>query len=272
MFEDFVLRAWLAGSMVAFTAGILGCFVVWRKMAYFGDALSHSALLGIALGFISGIGSGAGTIIICTAFAMLLVWLGQQKMLARDTLLGIIAHAGLSAGIVMLGLLRQPVDLHGYLFGDLLTITPRLLIWIAVGCACILAALFWNWRALILLSIHEDLARAEQVRTLAMQMLLVLLLALIVAVSIRIVGVLLITALLIIPAATARLWARSPESMAALSALFGIGAVFGGLNIAVGFDIPAGPSIVALASLVCLCTFGGAAILHYRSLRRKLRQ
>ena len=123
MIEPFLIRATIAGIGVAIIAGAIGCFVVWRKMAYFGDSLAHSALLGVALGLVLGISTNLGTIIICTLFTILLIWLQQKQILATDTLLGILAHSALSIGMVTLSLLEKSVDLHSYLFGDILAVT-----------------------------------------------------------------------------------------------------------------------------------------------------
>ena len=110
MIEPFIIRAIIAGVGIAIIAGAIGCFVVWRKMAYFGDSLAHSALLGVALGLVMGISTNLGTIIICSIFAIVLIWLQQKKILATDTLLGILAHSALSVGMVTLSLLEQSID------------------------------------------------------------------------------------------------------------------------------------------------------------------
>jgi zinc transport system permease protein len=181
MLEQFILRAIAAGVGVAIITGVIGCFVVWRRMAYFGDSLAHSALLGIALGLATGISANLGTIIVCSAFALLLLWMQQKKVLATDTLLGILAHAALSVGMVTISVLKQRVDLHAYLFGDILTITQPELWWIYIGGAVVLILLLLNWSSLVLMTIHEDLAAAENVRTFLMHLLLMLLMTIVVA-------------------------------------------------------------------------------------------
>ena len=248
MFDPFIIRAAAAGIGIALIAGVIGCFVVWRRMAYFGDSLAHSALLGIALGLVVGISPNLGTIIVCSAFAMLLLWLQQKRVLATDTLLGILAHAALSIGMVTLSLLEQRIDLHAYLFGDILTATSRELWWIYIGGAVLLTMLALNWPSLVLMTINEDLARAENVCVFFTQLLLMALMTIVVAVSIRIVGILLIASMLIIPAATAKQLARSPEAMAVAASLLGITAVIAGIYASIQFDLPSGPSIVATAA------------------------
>ena len=251
MVDDFILRALAAGIGVALIAGPLGCFVVWRRMAYFGDSLAHSALLGIALGLLYGININLGTVIICTLFALLLVWLQQRRVLATDTLLGILAHAALSIGMVALSFLNNvSFDLYSYLFGDILTVRISDLYWIYGGGLVVIGLLIFNWSSLTLMTLHEDLARAEGVNTVWANILLMLLMTIVVAVSIRIVGILLITSMLIIPAATARQLVSSPENMAVWAAVLGLIAVVAGISGSIEFDTPSGPSIVTAAAIM----------------------
>lgn len=251
MLEPFIIRALLGGIGVALITGPLGCFAVWRRMAYFGDSLAHSALLGVALGFLSGFGANTGIIFVCSLFAIMLVWLQQKHVLATDTLLGIMAHAALSIGMVVIGFLDQPnFNLHAYLFGDVLAIQTTDLYWIYGGGMLVLFAIMRYWPALTLMTIHEDLAKAEGISTFKLHLLLMFLMTIVVAVSIRIVGILLITSLLIIPAASARQLARAPESMAIIASILGIGAVLLGMTGSLHFDAPAGPAIVTASALL----------------------
>lgn len=263
MLDDFILRALIAGVGVALVAGALGCFVVWRRMAYFGDSLSHSALLGVALGLLYGAGANPGTALVCSVFALVLVWLQRRDVLATDTLLGILAHTALAAGIIAVSFLDQPgFDLHGYLFGDILTVTTGDLYWIYGGGAAVLGLMIANWPALTLMSIHQDLARAEGVNAFVVHLLLVFLMVVVVAMSIRVVGVLLITSLLIIPAAAARQLARSPETMAAAAAVIGASSVVAGIFASMRFDTPSGPSIVVAAAGVFVALYLAAPVIE----------
>jgi len=247
--EDFILRALLGGVAAALVAGPLGCFVVWRRMAYFGDALAHSALLGVALGFLLGLDLRLGTLAVCLALALLLILLQRPGGLASDTALGILAHTALSAGLVAVSLMeRLRADLMGYLFGDILAVTPGDLGWIWGGGALALALLGWLWRDLLALTVHEELAQAEGVPAWRVRLAFMGLIALVVAIAMKIVGVLLITSLLIIPPAAARRFARTPEQMAFLAALLGCAAVAGGLAASLRWDTPAGPSVVLAAA------------------------
>ena len=255
MSEPFILRALAAGIGVAIIAGTIGCFVVWRRMAYFGDSLAHSALLGIALGLATGLGTNIATIIVCFAFALMLLWLQQKKVLATDTLLGILAHSALSVGIIVISTLEQRVDLHAYLFGDILTVGTEELWWIYIGGTIVLMLLLLNWESLVLMTIDEDLAIAENVRVFLMHLLLMLLMTIVVAVSIRVVGILLITSMLIIPAATAKQLVRSPEAMAIAASILGMIAVVVGIYGSIQFDTPSSPSIVAAATILFIVLF-----------------
>lgn len=246
-FEISTIYALIAGIGIAMIAGVMGCFVVWRRMAYFGDSLAHSSLLGLVLGLAIGISINLAIIIICSIFALLLLWLQHKKLLATDTLLGILAHCALSIGMVVISILNYNLDLHDYLFGDILTITKSELYWIYGGGLVILTLIWHNWQSLILMTINQDLARVEGVKIFFNNLLLMFLMTIIVAVSIRAVGILLITSMLIIPAATARQLSKSPEIMAVIAAIMGIIAVCAGIFASQTFATPSGPSIVVAA-------------------------
>jgi zinc transport system permease protein len=253
MLDDFLWRAALGGFGVALAAAPLGCFVVWQRMAYFGASIAHAALLGVALGFLLDIDPTLGIALTGIVFAIAIVLLQRRSRLATDTLLGIVAHAALAAGLVAMALIQGPkIDLMGTLFGDILAVSSRDLLWIYLGGGLALAVLAIIWRSLLALTVHEELARAEGVRVLGVQLLFALLLAVVIAVSMKIVGVLLIVSLLIIPAATARHFARTPEQMAALAALAGVLAVAGGLGASYRWDLPSGPAIVLAAFVLFL--------------------
>lgn len=248
LLDDFFWRAMLGGLMVAVVAGPLGCFVVWRRMAYFGDTLAHSALLGIALGTLFQTNLNLSIALICVVLALMLMLLSRQKSLASDTLLGILSHSALAIGLVVLGLMQDfRIDLTGYLFGDLLAVNRRDLLWIALGGALILGMLFRLWRGLLMITIHDELAAVEGYASGWLRLALMLMLSLVIATAMKIVGVLLITALLIIPAAAARPISGTPERMAVTASLIGMLAVIAGLHLSWYLDTPAGPSVVVSA-------------------------
>jgi zinc transport system permease protein len=253
--DDFMIRALVGGCGIALVSGPLGSFVVWRRMAYFGDTLAHSALLGIALGYLLGIGMTAGVIAVCVGIAVLLVLLQEQKQLASDTLLGIVSHSTLSLGLVAIAFMEtMRIDLLAYLFGDILSVTWGDIVWIYGGGAAALAVLAFIWRRLLAITVDEDLARVEGMPVLAIRLTFMLLIAGVIAIAMKIVGILLITSLLIVPAATARRFARSPEQMAGTAAVIGMLAVMGGLAGSLVWDLPSGPSVVTSAALMFACS------------------
>lgn len=259
--DDFFWFALLGGVGVAITAGPLGCFVVWRRMAYFGDSLAHSALIGVALGLALSIDPTLGVLIGCVAFAVVITLLQDQQRLATDTLLGILAHSSLALGLVAVSFLDDVrIDLMAYLFGDILAIDATDLAWVYGGGAVALTGLAFIWRPLLALSVHADIARAEGVPVRAVRLAFTLLLAIVIAIAMKIVGVLLIVSMLIIPAATARRFAKSPEQMAILAAIVGAAAVAIGLTASLQWNTPSGPSIVSAAfALFLLANAAGLA-------------
>ena len=247
---DFLLYALLGGIGVAVIAGPLGSFVVWRRMAYFGDTLAHSALLGVSVGFMLQVNLNLAVIFCCVSLALLLVAMQRQRMVATDTLLGIMAHSSLSLGLVAVSLLEIRVDLMSYLFGDLLAVGVEDLYWIYGGGILALVLLKLLWQPLLAITINEELAHVEGVNVAWTRLALMLLIAVIIAVAMKIVGLLLITSLLIIPAAAARRLAQSPEQMAIGAAVVGSLSVGGGLGLSWHFDTPAGPSVVVVSLLI----------------------
>ena len=250
MWDDFLVRAVVAGCGVALAAGPLGAFVVWRKMAYFGDTLAHAALLGAVIGLFFRIGTGIGTLVVCIGAAVMLSLL-QRRRLAADTVLGIISHGSLSLGLVALALMpRVRIDLMAYLFGDILSVTWADVLWIWAGGALTLTVLAFMWRGVLMCALDEDLARAEGVAVTRVRLVMTILMAVVVALAMQVVGVLLITSLLIIPAAAARRLVTSPEGMAFGASVGGMLAVLGGLASSLYWDTPSGPSIVVAALML----------------------
>lgn len=245
---EFLLLALLGGIGVALVAGPLGSFVVWRRMAYFGDTLAHSALLGIAVGVLFDINFNLAVVSCCVILALILVSLQRQRLVATDTLLGIMAHSSLSLGLVAVALLDDVrVDLMEYLFGDLLAITPTDLFWIYGGGGVVMLLIWKLWNPLLAVTINEELAQVEGVPVARIRLALMLLIGVVIAIAMKVVGILLITSLLIIPAASARRLASSPEQMAVIASLLGVVAVILGLSASMQFDTPAGPSVVVAA-------------------------
>ena len=240
---ELLFPGWLAGIMLACAAGPLGSFVVWRRMSYFGDTLAHASLLGVAFGLLLDVNPFYAVIAVTLLLAGGLVWLEKRPQLAIDTLLGIMAHSALSLGLVVVSLMSN-------IRVDLLAVTPEDLISIAIGVVIVVAILFWQWRNLLSMTISPDLAFVDGVKLQRVKLLLMLVTALTIGVAMKFVGALIITSLLIIPAATARRFARTPEQMAGVAVLVGMVAVTGGLTFSAVYDTPAGPSVVLCAALL----------------------
>ncbi|BCL68924.1 zinc ABC transporter permease [Vibrio nigripulchritudo] len=248
---EFLLPSIIAGIAIALIAGPLGSFVVWRRMAYFGDTLAHASLLGLSLGFLLDINIYLALVVCCVALAMILVTLQKQKVVATDTLLGILAHSSLSLGLVAISFFDNVrVDLMGYLFGDLLAVSPEDLTFIFAGGIFIIAVLVYFWQPLLSSSVNEELANIEGINTDFMRLILMLLVGVVIAVGMKFVGALLITSLMIIPAAAARRFSSTPEQMAVLSSVLGVIAVLSGLTFSWNLDTPAGPSVVISAAMI----------------------
>jgi zinc transport system permease protein len=249
MFDDFLVRAALAGVGVAVATGPLGAFVVWRRMAYFGDATSHAAILGVALALALSLPVGLGTMLVALAMALTVSTLAARDW-AVDTTLGVLAHSALAFGLVAISFLPGVrADLSGLLFGDILAVSKSDLLFVWGGAVVIVGLLLWRWQALLTATLSESLAHASGINPNRERLALTVALAIVVAVALKIIGALLISAMLIIPAAAARSLARSPEAMAVLAVLIGAGSVLAGLQLSLRFDTPAGPSIITIASL-----------------------
>lgn len=248
MLDDFFTRAVMAGLGIAAVTGPLGCFVVWRKLAYFGDTLAHAALLGVAISLLLNVNVTLAVFVVAIVVALLLLALQSRSALSSDALLGMLSHGSLAVGLLALAFMTWVrMDLMGLLFGDLLTVSKTDIAMIYAGGAAVLAALVWAWKPLFAVTVNRDLAAAEGYNVAFYDVLLMVLLAAVVAVSIKIIGVMLITSLLIIPAGAARRFSTGPVVMAVLAAALGGIAVLAGLFASLNYNTPSGPSIVVAA-------------------------
>ena len=248
MLDDFLTRAALAATGLSLATGPLGSFVVWRRMAYFGDATAHAAILGVALALATDLPIGLGTLVVALAMAVTVAALSARGW-AMDSTLGVLAHSALAFGLVAISFFPSVrTDLSAWLFGDILAVSRADLAVIWGGALLVLALLAWRWQALLTATLSEDLAHAAGIRPDRERLVLVIALALVVALALKIVGALLIAAMLIIPAAAARALARTPEAMALGAVGIGMVAGLGGLGLSLWQDTPAGPSIIVVAS------------------------
>jgi zinc transport system permease protein len=250
MLDDFLVRAGLAGLGLALATGPLGSFVVWRRMAYFGDATSHAAILGVAMALALHLPVGVGVLLVSLAMAVTVSTLAAKGW-AMDTTLGVLAHSALAFGLVAISYVPGVrTDLSAYLFGDILVVGRVELGFIWGGAALVVGLLVWRWQALLTATVSEELAHASGIDPGRERLVLTVALAVVVAVALKVVGALLIAAMLIIPAAAARALARTPEAMAVLAVAIGSAACLAGLGLSLWQDTPAGPSIVTAAALI----------------------
>ena len=253
MIDEFLVRALAAGIGVALIAGPLGCFIIWRRMAYFGDTMAHSALLGVALAVLFEVSITGSVFVIATLGALALIVLQRRAPLSSDALLGILSHSTLALGIVIVAMMTWlRIDLMAYLFGDILAVSWLDIVVIYAGGALVIGLLALIWRPLLAGTISAELAAAEGLHPERARIIFMLLMAAVIAIAMKVVGILLITSLLIIPAAAARRFSSTPEMMAVIAALTGAVAVIGGLAGSLKWDTPSGPSIVVAAALLFL--------------------
>ncbi len=251
--EPFVLRALVASLVLAIVAAPLGCIVLWRRMAYVGETLAQSSLLGVAFGLALNLDLTLSVILAAVVAALILIWFGQQKLLALDSVLGLMHHAALAMGVIAITLLKGPsIDLMGFLFGDVFAVTNDDLVWVLVGGGLVLAVMVALWRPLVRVSLHEDLATAEGIDPRFVRGAFDILLAVTIAVAMKIVGILLVMAFLIVPSVAARPLASTPERMAIIAAIVAMLGVFGGLYASLMVDVPGGPSIVLAMSALAV--------------------
>ena len=249
MMDDFLFRAVTGGVLLACVCGPFGAFIVWRRMAFFGDMLAHSALLGVALGLLIGVDVRLGMIATCLASALILAVGQRQSRIGSDTVLGMLAHSTLALGMVALAFVQGvAVDIMAYLFGDILAVNVTDIWILAAGGSFAIAVLIWMCRPWLAVTVSPEIAAAEGIPVERLRLIFMLLMALVIGMAIKIVGVLLITALLIVPAASARFFARTPEQMAIGAAVFGVASVMAGIALSWHVDTPAGPSIVISAA------------------------
>ena len=267
--DDFLTRAIIAGLALAVITGPLGCFIVWQRLSYLGEAMAHSALLGVALALALDINTIAGVFCICLLIALILSRVNRYSILSSDSTLGILSHSTLAMGLVLVSMMYWlRVDVLEYLFGNIIAVSWTDIVVIVIGGSCALGIMMWKWNALIGLTVNEQIAAAEGLRPLQTRSILMLLLAATVAIAMKIVGILLTIALLIIPAATARQIAKSPEQMAIIASLVGATSVVGGLFLSLEVDTPPGPSIVVFA----LAMFLGFLLVGHLTRHNKARR
>jgi len=255
MFDDFFIRALIAGIGIALVTGPIGCFIIWRRLSFFGDTLSHSALLGVTIGFFFDINVAFSVFLISSAIALILLKLQKTTKLPGDALLGLLAHSSLAVGLVVISFLSSiRFDIMGLLFGDILAVNEIDLLIIWLGGILILLILKIIWKPLFASTVNNELAEAEGMNPERANAIFTILLAAIIAISIKIVGLLLITGMLIMPAAMSRNVSNNPQQMVKLSVVGGLLSVLIGLFSSLQFNSPSGSSIITAALVLFILT------------------
>ncbi len=255
MFDDFIFRAFAAGIGLALITGPLGCFIVWRRLSYFGDSIAHSALLGVVIAYALNFNIVIAVFAVSCFIALSLLYLQRRTNLPDDALLGLLAHSVLAIGLVLLGILSFiRIDLMGLLFGDILSVNVTDLLFVWIGGSFVLVVLILIWRPLFAGTVNLELAKAEGLNPDLANAIFTLLIASVIAISIKIVGILLITGLLIIPASASRNLSSTPIQMAIISSVIGVTCVVLGLQSSMIWNSPTGPTILAIALGVFIIT------------------
>ena len=248
MFDDFIIRAFVAGIGLALITGPLGCFIIWRRLSYFGDTIAHSALLGVVIAYAMNFNLIIAVFAVSCFIALSLLFLQKRTNLPDDALLGLLAHSVLAIGLVLLGILSFiRIDLMGLLFGDILSVNLNDVLFVWIGGSIVMIVLIIIWRPLFAATVNLELAKAEGLNPDLANGIFTILIASVIAISIKIVGILLITGLLIIPAAASRNLSSTPIQMAIISSVIGLVSVVLGLQTSMIWNSPTGPTILAIA-------------------------
>ena len=260
--DDFLWRAALGAALLGAACGPVGCFILWRRMAYLGESVAHMGLLGAGLGLLIGVNALIGTAALAIAAALVMAR-ASDRAIPAGTFVGIVGHMGLALGFIVLATMENVrADLLGYLFGDVLALSANDLAWVTGVSLVALAAMALLWKPLLIEAVCGDIAAAEGQSGRLVQTAFLVLVALLVAFGLKVVGALLIVALLIVPPAAARPFARTPEAMAIIAALAGALAAPLGLAAAYATDAPAGPCIVLAAGAIFALSSAVAQLLR----------
>ncbi len=253
--DDFLVRSVIAGLIMVAIAAPMGCLMVWQRLAFLSDTLGHAAVMGVGLGLMLEVKPIFGVLAVALLIVFSLSRVTRFDTALSETTLAIISHTGLAGGIILVGLLpSQSVNLEAILFGDLLATTIDDLLRLGVTTILLLLVLAHHWRSFVAVSVSREIAQAEGIEVRKVQLLMYIMIALLVAVMMKVMGVLLIAAMLVIPTAAARLFSRSPEQMVLISGFYGLGALAGGITTSFHFDWQTGPAIVVVAAILLLIT------------------
>jgi zinc transport system permease protein len=243
--ESFLIKPFLALTLVTLSCSLLGVFVLWKRLAYFGDGLSHSILLGFTLGVIFDSNQISALIAFALFFAILVGLASKNPYFSKDTIIAISSYFCISLAIILNDVFNKDINLGTYVFGDILTVGNQE-IWglLAIFIITIFYVIF-AFRKILLININSDLAKIDGIKIQFWNLSFLILLAITIALSVRIVGILLMTALLVLPAAIARIFALSAKQMLILSLIIGLFNAILSFKIADNYNLAVGSSVIA---------------------------
>lgn len=245
----FMQRALVGGVLLAVLLASLGVIATLRRMAFFGEGIAHASLAGLAIAVLTGLAPLPIAVAWALLVALVIFILEKRTTLPRDTVIGILFTASMSLGVVLMSFMHgyQP-ELLTFLFGSILAVDTMDILFIAIATAIILTGLAANARSLVLVSLNEDSARVAGIRADVVTLLLYFALAVAMVLGVHMLGIILVSALLVIPAATARLLAPSLRAYVLLANIVSVLAVLAGLVISYFYDLPSGATIVLVAT------------------------
>ncbi|WP_353279320.1 metal ABC transporter permease [Wolbachia endosymbiont (group B) of Xanthorhoe designata] len=253
--QSFFINSLIAVIMISLVTGALGSFMIWQRLSYLGDSLSHSSLLGIALALIFNISPSVSIMLIAIMFAILLS-LNFNKLYSADTILNIVTNVVLSSSLILISFLPSGNNsIISSLFGDILMIDQSNIISIFLTSVIVTLILIFRWRYWLMISINQDLATVEKVNVNFVRLEFLIILAIFIAISAQLIGILLIAAFLLIPAASARLISKTPMQMIIVATVFSVISGVSGLILSASFDLLTGPAIILIAAVYLIIAY-----------------
>lgn len=253
--QSFFINSLIAVIMISLVTGALGSFMIWQRLSYLGDSLSHSSLLGIALALIFNISPSVSIMLIAIMFAILLS-LNFNKLYSADTILNIVTNVVLSSSLILMSFLPSGNNsIISSLFGDILMIDQSNIISISLTSVIVTLILIFRWRYWLMISINQDLATVEKVHVNFVRLEFLIILAIFIAISAQLIGILLIAAFLLIPAASARLISKTPMQMIIVATVFSVISGVSGLILSASFDLLTGPAIILIAAVYLIIAY-----------------
>lgn len=245
MISLFLLKPLLALLFITISCSVLGVFVLWKKLAYFGDGLSHSILLGFVLGVAFDVNQIVALAGFSLFFAFLVNFASQNSYFSKDTIIAISSYFCISTAIILNDVLGKNLNLGAYVFGDILTVGNQEIYALAIVSIVAIIYSTFAFKRVLLINIHSDLAKIDGIKTQFWKLSFLILLALTISFSVKIVGIFLMTALLILPAAIARIFSSSAKQMMILSLIIGLITALTSFKIADTYDLTISSSIIA---------------------------